>query len=97
MNINQTECQTDRIKTDALLRGVKVIDYNQLILDMQKDLDTLRELTSKHGLLDTKMCKDMESKIHIMERQCIDWLDQAGITHKHRDYAITILIEEVKT
>ena len=41
MMISETQCQTDILRTEAALRGVQFIDYNQMILSRQQDLDTL--------------------------------------------------------
>ena len=68
-----------------------------MILEKQQDLETLRELSRKHGLMDAKSVKELESKITAMEMQVRDWLSEAGITKLNKDYAITVLIEEIKT
>ena len=91
--IKETQCQTDLLRTEAALRGVQFIDYNQMILSRQQDLDTLRELTRKHGLMDAKSIKDLESRINTMESQIREWLTELGIKSMTGDYAVTILIE----
>jgi hypothetical protein len=95
MNISETQCQTDLLRTEAALRGVQFIDYNQMILSRQQDLDTLRELTRRHGLTDAKSIKELENKINTMEMQIREWLRELGIKSMIGDYAVTILIEQV--
>ena len=94
MNISETQCQTDILRTEAALRGVQFIDYNKMILSRQQDLDTLRELTRRHGLQDAKSIKDLEGRINSMEMQIREWLRELGIKSMIGDYAVTILIEQ---
>ena len=96
MQINQTECQTDKIKTDAILRGVRVIDYNLAIQEARNDLEQFRLLCKKHGLKDMKGLAEMNNRLEVMEMQVRDWIMQAGFDHPHRNYAVTILVEETK-
>jgi hypothetical protein len=97
MQIDQTECQTDKIKTDAILRGVRVIDYNAQINELQNDLEQLRALNKKHNIKDVKGTTELMNKLEIMETQVIDWVKQAGFKLASQDYAITILVEQIKT
>ena len=95
MNRSETQCQTDILRTEAALRGVQFIDYNQMIQNQQQDLDTLREITRRQGLLDAKSIKELENKINTMEMQIREWLRELGIKSMMGDYAVTILIEQV--
>ena len=95
MMISETQCQTDILRTEAALRGVQFIDYNQMIQNQQQDLDTLREITRRQGLLDAKSIKELENKINTMEMQIREWLRELGIKSMMGDYAVTILIEQV--
>jgi len=97
MKITQQQCQSDLIATDALLRGVAVISYNKDILDKQQDLDTLADLVRKHGIMDNKATKDLETQIQQMSSQVREWVKQAGFKDMTKDYAITVLVEEIKT
>lgn len=97
MKIKQQQCQTDLIATDARLRGVQVLSYNQMILEKQQDLDTLKDLTRKHGIMDNRATKDLETQIQQMTSQLRDWLREAGLKDMTKDYAVTVLIEEIKT
>ena len=63
MKIKQTECHSDRIRTDAVLRGVRFIDYGQLITETSEDLEQLRKMHKKHGLQDIKSIKELENKL----------------------------------
>ena len=92
----QRDCQTDKIITDAMLRDVKVIDYNKIILDRQQDLESLREILKRNGLSQDKNLKELESAIHALEKQATEWIQSVGL-QPHRDVAITILLEEVKS
>jgi hypothetical protein len=96
MQIDQTQCHTDRIKTDAALRGVHFIDYNEKILELQVDLEQMRAMHKKHGLKEPKSIHELISKLETMETQVRDWVEQAGFKNTSRNYAVTILIEEVK-
>jgi Na+/phosphate symporter len=95
MMISETQCQTDILRTEAALRGVQFIDYNQMIQNQQQDLDTLREITRRQGLMDAKSIKELENKINTMEMQIREWLKELGIKSMLGDYAVTILIEQV--
>jgi Asp-tRNA(Asn)/Glu-tRNA(Gln) amidotransferase B subunit len=97
MKITQQQCQTDMIATDARLRGVKVLSYNQMILEKQQDLATLSDLIRKHGIMDTKAKKDLEAQIQQMGSQINEWLREVGFKDMTKDYAVTVLIEEIKT
>jgi Asp-tRNA(Asn)/Glu-tRNA(Gln) amidotransferase B subunit len=97
MKIKEQQCQTDLIATDARLRGVKVLSYNQMILEKQQDLATLSDLIRKHGIMDTKAKKDLETQIQQMTQQIREWLTDAGFKDMTKDYAVTVLIEEIKT
>jgi hypothetical protein len=95
MEIKQTECQSDKVKTDAALRGVKFIDYNQLIQEAKDDLEQLRQMHKKHNLKDNKSVAEMMTRLETMELLVRDWISQAGYEHLHRGYAVTILVEEI--
>ena len=97
MKIKEQQCQTDLIATDARLRGVKVLSYNQMILEKQQDLATLTDLLRKNGIMDTKAKKDLETQIQQMTQQIREWLTDAGLKDMTKDYAVTVLIEEIKT
>lgn len=97
MEITQIECESDKVKTDAVLRGVKFIDYNKLIEEAQDDLEQLRQMHKKHNLKDVKSIGEMTTRLETMELLVRDWISQAGYTNLHRVYAITILVEEIKT
>jgi hypothetical protein len=95
MQINQTKCNSDKIKTDAILRGVRVIDYNQVIAETADDLEQLRKMHKKHAIKDVKSITEMSDKLERQEKLVIEWIAQAGFEHLHRDYAVTILVEEI--
>ena len=89
--------QTEMVITDALLRGVKTVDYNALINRKQQDLKTLRELLRNNGLMENKAIKDLENQIGTMQQQAREWMTEAGFTDRMNDYKITILVEDIKT
>jgi hypothetical protein len=97
MEITQTECHSDKVKTDAVLRGVKFIDYNKLILEAQYDLEQMRAMHKKHNIKDVKSIGEMTTRLETMELLVREWVTQAGYANQHRVYAITILVEEIKT
>jgi hypothetical protein len=94
MQIKQTECNSDKIKTDAALRGVRFIDYNRMIAETARDLEQLREMHKKYDIKDVKSIAEMSNRLESQERLIREWILQAGFEHLHRDYAVTILIEE---
>lgn len=89
------ECQTDKIITEAGLRGIKVIGYNEQILALKQDLEELRAILRRNDIKQPKAVEDLEGKIHAMEQQARAWISSVDFTLAG-DYAITILIEEVK-
>ena len=95
MKIKQTECHSDRIRTDAVLRGVRFIDYGQLITETSADLEQLRKMHKKHGLQDIKSIKELENKLESQELLIREWILKAGFKHRTRDYVVTILVEEI--
>ena len=96
MKIAQSECQSDLVRTDAALRGVKVIDYGQLIQEAKDDLEQLRQMHRKHNLKDSKSVAEMMTRLENMELLAREWISLVGYEHRHsKDYAVTILVEEI--
>lgn len=94
--ISQHQCHTDQIITDATLRGVQHISYNKKILELKEDIEQLRALHQKLDIKDNqKALAQISMKLKQMEQQARDWIVEVGY-HVHRDYAITILIEEIE-
>ena len=89
--------QTELVVTDALLRGVKTVNYNALINRKQQDLKSLKELLRNNGLMENKAIKDLENQISTMQQQAREWMTEAGFTDRMNDYKITILVEDIKT
>lgn len=85
----------EKIVTAALLEGnIKVIDYNMFIDDLVKDLDELKALIKRNGLLDSKLTKDIESKIHQLETQASDWKTKVDIPRTKAAHIIIMLEQE---
>jgi hypothetical protein len=100
MNIDQRQCHTDQILTDAALRGVRHISWNKEILALQQDITALTEINRRYdirpaGTASAPSTVDiLKEREHNMHRQAIDWITQVGFTPS-KTYAITILVEEI--
>ena len=92
--IQQRSCQTDRIITDAGLRGVRTIDYARFIDDQKRDLNNLKELLQRNNLPEASAIIALQANIAATELQAERWIRSIGGDIK-KSYAITILIEEI--
>jgi hypothetical protein len=90
-----TMAKLEKVVTAALLEGnIKVIDYNMFITDLVKDLDELKALIRRNGLMDSKLTKDVESKIHQLEMQATDWKTRVDIPRNKAAHIIIMLEQE---
>ena len=95
-HIQRRDTETDKVLTDAGLRGIKHIDFNARILHAYTDLDKLKELQSRHGINSPVVQKELETRIAKMESDSRDWITEAGFSWADdADYAVTILVERV--
>ena len=87
---------TDKVVTDATLRGIRHLDYNQRIQQACTDKETIQELQRRQGLISPQMIKEMENKIATLESNARDYIQEVGFNWADdADYAITILVERL--
>jgi hypothetical protein len=85
----------EKVVTAALLEGnIKVIDYNMFITDLVKDLDELKVMIRRNGLMDAKLTKDLENKITQLEMQATDWKARVDIPRNKAAHIIIMLEQE---
>lgn len=94
--IREQPCHTDQILTDAGLRGVRHISWQSQQLQVREAIATLQSIIKQFGVSKdgTGMLKELQALDARMTQQAIEWITQVG-WQPHKDYAITILIEEV--
>ena len=90
------DSETDKVVTDAALRGIRHMDYNQRIQQAYTDKEQLQELQRRQGLNSPQMIKEMDNRIATLESNARDWIVEAGFSWAdNADYAITILVERL--
>lgn len=87
-----------KVITGALLEnGIHIIDYNEIIEKHDLDLEELRQLIHRNGLMDAKLTKDLETKIQNLKRQGNEWKTSKGLPlHKAAQIVIMMEVEETK-
>jgi hypothetical protein len=86
--------EIDSIITHAVLKEVKVVDYNQLIAEKQNDLDQLIAILDRQNIKEPKAWRQLQSEIEGLRVQANDWVMKAKLK-PHRNHKIVILIEEM--
>ncbi len=87
-----------KVITGALLEsGIHIIDYNEIITKQEADLEELRALIRRNGLMDAKITKDLEAKINQLQQQANDWKRSKGINLTKKAHIVIMMeIEETK-
>jgi hypothetical protein len=86
-----------KVVTGALLEnGIHIIDYNEIITKQEEDLEELRALIRRNGLMDAKLTKDLENKINQLQAQAGDWKTLKNI-HRNKATHIIIMMEVEET
>lgn len=85
--------EIDSIITHAVLKEVRVLDYNKFIKEKDDDLEQLRIILKRQNITDSKAYKELETEISNLQKQANGWVKQVGLK-EHRVNRIVILIEE---
>ena len=87
-----------KVVTGALLEnGIHIIDYNEIITKQEADLEELRALIRRNGLMDAKLTKDLENKINQLQAQAGDWKTLKNIQRNKAAHIIIMMeVEETK-
>ena len=85
----------ESIITHAVLKEIKVVDYNQIIAEKEKDLADLQAILNRQNIKDGKTWRQLQDEIESLQNQAKDWVKKAKL-QTHLDYKIVILIEEIK-
>lgn len=88
--------QTDYITTEARLRGLRTLSFNQQILKKQRDLAQLTELLTRHNIQNSSSVIELKQQLDAMNDQVRKWLELVNFDNLDSDYVVTIVLEEVK-